>query len=71
VDGTNVKLYIGHAPYKLGTSESGWQSADEIINQLKYNENHPQVRGDVFFSAKDLRRNPLGLIPALQAYYKM
>jgi uncharacterized lipoprotein YddW (UPF0748 family) len=71
VDGTRVKLYIGHAPYKLGTSESGWQSADEIINQLKYNENRPQVRGDVFFSAKDLRRNPLGLIPALRAYYKL
>src|SRR5690606_14620502 len=30
VDGTRVKLYIGHAPYKLGTKEAGWQSADEI-----------------------------------------
>nr|WP_233567905.1 family 10 glycosylhydrolase [Cohnella faecalis] len=69
VDGTGVKLYIGHAPYKLGTKETGWNSADEIINQLKYNETIPQIRGDVYFSAKDLRRNPLGLVPLLSAYY--
>ncbi|MBW5446270.1 family 10 glycosylhydrolase [Cohnella sp. CFH 77786] len=70
VDGSKVKLYIGHAPYKLGTEEAGWQSADEIVAQLKYNEAFPQVRGDVFFSAKDLRRNPLNVVPALRAYYK-
>jgi uncharacterized lipoprotein YddW (UPF0748 family) len=70
VDGTGVKLYIGHAPYKLGTKETGWQSADEIVNQLKYNETRPQVRGDVFFSAKDLRRNPLNVADALRAYYR-
>lgn len=69
VSGTNVKLYIGHSAYKLGTAEAGWQSAQEIINQLDYNKRHPEVSGDVFFSAKDLRRNPLGLIPALRAYY--
>ncbi|TJY43920.1 hypothetical protein E5161_00495 [Cohnella pontilimi] len=71
VDGSNVKLYIGHAPYKLGTSEAGWQTADEIVRQLQYNETRPQVRGDVFFSAKDLRRNPLDIIKALKAYYKV
>ncbi|MWC27899.1 family 10 glycosylhydrolase [Paenibacillus sp. MMS18-CY102] len=69
VSGTQVKLYIGHSPYKLGTAEAGWQSAQEIINQLHYNKQHPEVTGDIFFSAKDLLRNPLGLIPALQAYY--
>ena len=69
VNGTNVKLYIGHSPYKLGTAEAGWQSAQEIINQLDYNKRHPEVSGDVFFSAKDLRKNPLGLVPALRTYY--
>ncbi len=69
VNGTNVKLYIGHSPYKLGTAEAGWQSAQEIINQLDYNKLHPEVSGDVFFSAKDLRKNPLGLVPALRTYY--
>ncbi|MGF7048568.1 uncharacterized lipoprotein YddW (UPF0748 family) [Paenibacillus sp. DS2015] len=70
VKGTDVKLYIGHAPYKLGTPEIGWQSADEIINQLKYNEDDPNVEGSIFFSAKNIMGNPLGLIPALSDYYK-
>lgn len=69
VRGTSVKLYIGHAPYKLGTAEAGWQSADEIIRQLQYNGKHPEVKGDLFFSAKDLRGNPLGVADALRAYY--
>lgn len=69
VRGTNVKLYIGHSPYKLGTAEAGWQNAQEIINQLDYNALHPEVQGSVFFSAKDLRKNPLGLIQALSSYY--
>ncbi|WP_256758117.1 family 10 glycosylhydrolase [Cohnella sp. WQ 127256] len=71
VEGTNVDLYIGHAPYKLGTTEAGWSSAQEIINQLEYNKKVPVVKGDIFFSAKDLRKNPLGLIPLLQDYYKV
>ncbi|MNJ48935.1 hypothetical protein D3C77_441450 [compost metagenome] len=69
VRGTNVKLYIGHAPYKVGTPEIGWQSAEEIIHQLEYNEGVPEVKGSIFFSAKDLRKNPLGLIPLLQSYF--
>lgn len=69
VRGTGVKLYIGHSPYKLGTAEAGWQSAQEIINQLDYNTRHPEVQGSVFFSAKDLRKNPLGLLQALSSYY--
>lgn len=69
VRGSNVDLYIGHSPYKLGTKEAGWSSAQEIINQLNYNKNFVEVKGDVFFSAKDLRRNPLGLITALRDYY--
>ncbi|MBW4839347.1 MAG: family 10 glycosylhydrolase [Paenibacillaceae bacterium] len=71
VRGTNVKLYIGHAPYKLGTPEIGWSSAQEIIDQLDYNRQVPEISGSIFFSAKDLRKNPLGLIPLLQSYYGM
>ncbi|WP_053372821.1 family 10 glycosylhydrolase [Paenibacillus sp. FJAT-27812] len=69
VKGTGVDLYIGHSPYKLGTKEAGWQSAQEIINQLEYNKKYPEVKGDVFFSAKDLRKNPLGIMDALRTYY--
>jgi len=69
VKGTRVKLYIGHAPYKLGTKEAGWHSAQEIIHQVEYNKQVPAVEGDVFFSAKDLRRNPLGIADLLTRYY--
>lgn len=69
VDGTNVDLYIGHAPYKIGTKESGWHTAQEIINQLEYNKQYSQIKGSVYFSAKDLRRDPLGIIELLSEYY--
>ncbi|MDP4096762.1 family 10 glycosylhydrolase [Paenibacillus sp. P96] len=69
VEGTNVKLYVGHSPYKLGTSEQGWQTAQQIIDQLQWNENYTEVKGDIFFSAQYLRKNPLGLISLLQSYY--
>lgn len=69
VRGTDVKLYIGHSPYKIGTPEIGWDSAEEIIRQLRYNRTIPEIKGSVFFSAKDLRKNPLGLIQRLQAFY--
>lgn len=70
VRGTDVDLYIGHSPYKLGSAEVGWDTAQEIMDQLQYNRNVFEVKGDIYFSAKDLRRDPLGLISELQNYYK-
>jgi uncharacterized lipoprotein YddW (UPF0748 family) len=69
VKNTDVKLYIGHAPYKIGTPEKGWQSAQELIKQLELNENYKQVKGDIYFSAQNLQKNPYGLIQLLQNYY--
>ena len=69
VSGTGVDLYIGHSPYKLGTNEAGWQSASEITRQLDYDRLGGSVTGELFFSAKDLRRNPLGIADSLSAYY--
>lgn len=70
VRGTQVKLYIGHAPYKLATPEIGWDSAGEIISQLEFNRSNSAISGSIFFSAKDLRRNPLGIIQLLTDYYR-
>ncbi|MBE9913035.1 family 10 glycosylhydrolase [Paenibacillus donghaensis] len=70
VKGTGVNLYIGQAAYKLGTSEAGWQSSQEIINQLQYNTQYPEVKGNIFFRAGNLINNPLGLVQALAAYYQ-
>ncbi|MFK4301031.1 MULTISPECIES: family 10 glycosylhydrolase [unclassified Paenibacillus] len=70
VKNSDVKLYIGHSPYKIGTPEKGWQSAEELIKQLKLNENYNQIKGDIYFSAQHLRKNPYGLIQLLQNYYQ-
>ncbi|MDR6725183.1 uncharacterized lipoprotein YddW (UPF0748 family) [Paenibacillus amylolyticus] len=69
VANTNVKLYIGHAPYKLGTSEIGWNTSQEIIDQLIYNEKYDLIKGDIYFSSQHLTKNTLGLIARLKAYY--
>ncbi|MFB9325177.1 family 10 glycosylhydrolase [Paenibacillus aurantiacus] len=71
VRGTGVDLYIGHAGHKVGGKEAGWQSAQEIIDQLRYSAQYAEVKGNLFFSAKDLRKNPLGLIEALRQYNGM
>ncbi len=53
VRGTNVKLYIGHAAYKLGTG-GAWQNHLEIPNQLRYNCKYPEIRGSCFYSYRHI-----------------
>lgn len=73
VENTNVKLYIGLAGYKVGASDqkAEWQSGDQIINQLKYNEKYEEVAGSIMFRANDVVvRNPFGLSSLLTFYFK-
>lgn len=72
VAGTGVKLYIGQATYKVGTDKSAeWQSGDQIINQLKYNEKYDAVAGSIMFRANDIvNRDPFGLNSLLTFYFK-
>lgn len=71
VAGRSVDLYIGQAPYKIGSPDKGWQSAGEIVNQLKYNEQFTQIKGSIFYSSNSLLKNPLGLLGLLKSYYGM
>ncbi|MGV7117414.1 family 10 glycosylhydrolase [Paenibacillus kyungheensis] len=66
---TGVDLYIGQALYKISTPEIGWSSSNEIINQLKYNEKYSNIKGSIFFSAKDLKKNPQGVLAKLRSYW--
>lgn len=73
VSGTNVKLYIGMAAYKVGASDQSaeWQSGQQIINQLKYNEKYNNVAGSIMFRANDIVvRDPFGLSSLLTFYFK-
>ncbi|UNK20375.1 family 10 glycosylhydrolase [Paenibacillus sp. N3/727] len=72
VKGTDVDLLIGHAAYKVGDlkQEKSWHTASEIIAQLQYNEQFNEIDGSIFFRAKNLISNPLGLLDQLKLYYQ-
>ncbi|WNS44327.1 family 10 glycosylhydrolase [Paenibacillus sp. MMS20-IR301] len=73
VSGTGVKLYTGLASYKVGDTKqtAEWQSAEQIINQLKYNEQYDAVSGSILFRANDIvARDPFGLAGLLSFYFK-
>ncbi|MBB4932092.1 uncharacterized lipoprotein YddW (UPF0748 family) [Lipingzhangella halophila] len=57
VEGTGVQLYIGQAAYKVGEQPGAWQDPGELSRHLTFNRDHPQVDGDVYFSATSLRTN--------------
>lgn len=54
VAGTDVKLYVGEAAYKVGTSEAGWSSASELTDHLAYTLGHQNVDGNIFFRAQHI-----------------
>nr|WP_314277444.1 family 10 glycosylhydrolase [uncultured Peptostreptococcus sp.] len=55
VRGTGVDLYIGQGIYKHGQSEyNGENVAEEIKNQLDLNRHYKEIKGSVFFSARDI-----------------
>lgn len=59
VKGTNVKLYIGQGIYKQGQSEYGGENISrEIKKQILLNRKHPEIKGSIFFSAKDIVNQP-------------
>ncbi|MGA4668908.1 glycoside hydrolase family 10 protein [Propionibacteriaceae bacterium Y1923] len=53
VAGTDVALYIGQAVYKH--TSGVFTNPRELADHLEFNKAHPEVDGDVFFSAKDVR----------------
>lgn len=53
----NVHLYIGQAAYKVNK----WDDPKELTNQSKYNLNFSDIKGSIFFSAKQLLKNPKGI----------
>ncbi len=48
---SKVDLYIGHGAYRLG-NEGEFENIHEITNQLKYANQYPEVKGNVFFTYK-------------------
>jgi len=62
VAGRDVHLYIGQATYKINASTQSpeWNNLpEEMSNHLLYNSTRPEVDGNIYFSAKDVRANRL------------
>nr|WP_246267474.1 family 10 glycosylhydrolase [Nonomuraea typhae] len=66
VKGTRVQLYVGQAAYRAGV-DANWQRTAELSDHLTYNRQHPEVRGDIFFSAKDVKANRINSISTMTA----
>ncbi|MEU0598266.1 family 10 glycosylhydrolase [Streptomyces sp. NPDC006393] len=67
--GSRTKLYVGEALYKAGDATQGaaWRDPDELSRHLALAEKHPQVRGHVFFAAKDVAADPSGAMARVVA----
>lgn len=49
-----VKLYIAHGIYKYRDNPDQFSSANEIINQIKYNQKFDSIKGSAFYSYENL-----------------
>ncbi|MFB7508857.1 glycoside hydrolase family 10 protein [Streptomyces broussonetiae] len=67
--GTRTRLYIGEALYKAGAAgqPSAWQDPVELSRHLTLAARRPQVRGHVFFAAKDVAADPIGAMARVVA----
>ncbi|WP_324788826.1 glycoside hydrolase family 10 protein [Streptomyces sp. H51] len=70
---TATRLYLGEALYKAGdpAQPAAWQDPAELSRHLALAEERPQVRGHVFFAAKDVAADPIGAMARVVAdHYK-
>ncbi|SDJ91028.1 Uncharacterized lipoprotein YddW, UPF0748 family [Streptomyces indicus] len=69
VKGTDVDLYLGEALYKVAdpAQPAPWQDPAELSRHLTYASQFRQVRGHVFFSAKEVAADPIGAMTRVVA----
>lgn len=71
VRGTNCKLYIGLAPYRLENAkkDNPWGQGNEIGRQMHLNRTIPEITGECFYSTRPLLRNPRQVCDTIRAIY--
>lgn len=69
--GTNVKLYIGHAAYKVNDSSQAneWLDPLQIPKQIAMNRESQAVSGSIFYGYSNLKANVLGIKDKLRGIY--
>lgn len=71
--GSSTKLYVGEALYKAGdpAQPAAWQEVAELSRHLTFARDHPEVRGHVFFSAREVAADSIGAMARVVAdHYK-
>ncbi len=71
VRGTNCRLYIGMAPYRLenASPKTPWGQGNEISRQMRLNRTIPEISGECFYSTRPLLRNPRNVCDSIKAIY--
>ncbi|MBO1331727.1 family 10 glycosylhydrolase [Streptomyces sp. VRA16 Mangrove soil] len=69
VRGTGVRLYIGEALYKAGdpAQPAAWQDPAELSRHLTFAAGFHEVRGHIFFSAKEVGQDRIGAMARVVA----
>ncbi len=72
VRGTDCKLYIGMAPYRLenASHKTPWGKGNEISRQMQLNRTIPEITGECFYSTRPLLRNPRSVCDTIRLFYK-
>ena len=67
--GSRTRLYVGEALYKAGdpAQPAAWQDPAELSRHLTLARKHAQVRGHVFFAAKEVAADPIGAVSRVVA----
>ncbi|MFE7895375.1 glycoside hydrolase family 10 protein [Streptomyces sp. NPDC057412] len=67
--GSRTRLYLGEALYKAGdpAQPAAWQDPAELSRHLTLAKKHAQVRGHVFFAAKEVAADPIGAVSRVVA----
>ncbi|MER7900687.1 family 10 glycosylhydrolase [Streptomyces sp. NPDC096046] len=67
--GSATQLYVGEALYKAGdpAQPAAWQRTDELSRHLTLAGRHPEVRGHVYFAAKDMAADRIGAMARVVA----
>ncbi|MEU9164029.1 family 10 glycosylhydrolase [Streptomyces sp. NPDC048424] len=69
VAGTGVDLYVGEALYRCDadSTTAAWRDPGELSKHLRLAAGHPEVRGHVYFSAKQVAADPNGAMARVVA----
>lgn len=69
--GSNVKLYVGHAAYKINDSSQAneWLDPLQIPKQIAMNRDSKAVSGSIFYGYSNLKANVLGIKDKLRGIY--